>query len=202
METTMSFYSVDVSRTVKSELTIKYECENCGQVSSYRQTYDTSVHESGQTARKSQAEAQNLSKELSLKALESAQEIAKNWKTEGPESFEYHITYENCPNCGYSQSWMQKYLREKQNSQYITSPIGIVSLVLFIWYFAGLESTLSDLVGNLAWLSGIGIWIVSVGIIFFVGKGIQKLLDPNRQFGKVPTINEPIFIWGEPVITK
>ncbi len=198
----MSFYSLDVSRTVKSELTIKYECENCGQVSSYRQTYDTSVHESGQTATKSQAEAQNLSKELSLKALERAQEIAKDWKTKGPESFEYHITYENCPNCGYSQSWMQKYLREKQNSQYITSPIGIVSLGLFIWYFAGLESTLSGLVGDLACLSGIGIWVVSVVIIFFVGTGLKKLVDPNRKFGEVTTKNEPTFIWGEPIITE
>lgn len=198
----MSYYSVDVSCTVEIELTTKYECENCGRVSSYRQTYDTSVNERGQTTRKSKAAAQKLTRELSIKAQKRAKEMGEDWKTEGPESFEYHITYEKCPHCGYSQSWMQKYLRGRQRSKYIKWPFFIVSFAYILWYVNGLESILNGLVGDLAGFNGIVTWAVVAGITYLIGKGILKYTDPNRKFGAVETINEPTFIWGEPIITK
>ena len=194
----MSYYQLDVSRTVKTDLTIKYDCENCGLGSSYTQTYDTSVHESGQTSSKSNAEAHELSKQLSSKAQEFAQEIAEDWKSEGPASFEYHITYEKCPSCGYTQSWMLEYLRERLRSKYIKWPIVIMSFAYIGLYFA-LERTLNDLVGDLATLSAIGVWAAAAFITYLIG---TRFTDPNREFGDVSKVNEPTFIWSEPIITQ
>lgn len=195
----MSHYSVDASRTVKVDLTIKYECEHCGRDTSYTQTYDQSITESGVTSRKSKAEANQLSKELSSKTHKFAQEIAEEWKKEGPTSFEYHIRYEACPNCGYTQSWMQKYLKQRRRSKYLKWPIVIISFAYWLWFFGGrLETILQELVGDMAGPAAFGIWAVLAGLTFLFGR---IFVDPNRKFADVVTVNEPAFLWGDPVIT-
>lgn len=198
----MSFYSVDVSCKVEIGLTTKYECENCGQASSYYQTYDQIVSKSGQTSRKSQTEARSLSKKLSIEAQEYAQELEKDWKKDGPSSFQYHISYEMCPHCGYYQSWMQKHLKDKSFSKYIKWPLLIVSFAWFLLYVNLLERTFLSLVGDYAPTLGIGLWVVLAGITFLIGKYFRNYKDTNRKFKDVDVINEPTFIWGECKITN
>ena len=61
-----------------------------------------------------------------------------------------------------------------------------MAFALFVWYFTDLEYTLNKLVGDLAFLSAIGIWLISAVIFYLIEKGMlslswQQILTGNRQ---------------------
>ncbi len=192
----MSFYHIDISGKIEIDRTVKYECENCGQISSYTQTHLHPINESGQTAGKQSSEAKALTKQLNQKVQRRAQAMINVWSSNKPE---FDLGTEKCPNCGYLQSWMQDERELKAIQRFIVYPIGIMSVILFFsYFFAGnFENRLIDFVRELACLAGFGLWVV-LGIIFFlIGIGLVYLLNPNRKFGEVEKTNEPEILWSE-----
>jgi predicted RNA-binding Zn-ribbon protein involved in translation (DUF1610 family) len=179
------------------DITIKYECENCGLDSSYRETYEETLSEGGQRATK--AAAQELAKDSLIKVQKHAQETAEIWRREGPEDFTYQHTNEKCPNCGYTQSWMLEYLRHTQRLEIITFPILILTLAYLLLWSAYLSNFLNNLFGDFSDPVAIVIWAVAAGIFYLIRK---NSIDPNRDFEDVSQENEPTLIWGEPIITK
>jgi len=182
---------------VKMDRRIEYECENCGQVSSYKQPYGESFSESGQSGGKSQAAARELSRELAQTVQKQANELLKEWKTKKPELLRYGL--EDCPICGYVQSWMDwETIEEKHRSRFVRWPIGIMTIALSIMYFGLFNFDTSEFAPCAV---AIGVWAILYFLISAIGKKIQKSADPNAQFGEVTTINEPIITWDEPKIT-
>jgi hypothetical protein len=195
----VSYYDVRIDYTIKIDGHISYECENCGQTSSTTKTTSTSVYEHGQTAQKRRSQAEELSRELSLKAEQQANQIAQEWGKEKPY---LPLPCEPCPHCGYLQSWMQPASREQQRSRYIKWPIGIMTVIVLFGYIFGGESALRPLVGDAAPPVAIGVWLALAVILYLVGKTLLERLDPNRRFGDVAQRNEPTIVWGEPYIEK
>jgi hypothetical protein len=180
------------------DLTIRYECENCGHHSSYKETYDETLVEGGYKSTK--AAAQELARESSIKVQKLARETAEKWEKEGPESFRVQSTHQKCPNCGYTQSWMVDYLQHTQRVEKIRFPILFGSLAYILALFAfGIHDKAFLYMGDLAGLLEFVIWAAAVGIFYLSRK---KSLDPNREFEDVSKVNEPTIIWGKATITQ
>ena len=175
--------------------TVSYQCENCGGKFSYQDSYsETCSRRDSRIGSPVPASARGkLSKDASAGAIDQMNSKIKS--LDEKESY----GYEECPNCGYTQSWMLKERLEAHSRKLGRA----VALPFFAWIASLIWMYyIYDDVPPKPWLLfSLVVWLIATVLVFFwVLK--KTLQDPNEKFGNVENKYAPTVTWKGPYLVK
>jgi hypothetical protein len=177
-----------ISVSAHAEISVSYECENCGKSSSYTIPIASATYGT---------EGACVPEELQKQVMENvSSQIEYRQKNKDYD-------HKKCSHCGYLQSWML----ESYKSTIAGVPAMIIGTIMFfvmmiyvvkIGSYLGFKQVVEDGLGDLlvmvlqySLLCLIPPFIVG-GIAWLVIRQFAKRANPNRKFGIVKRINEPV----------
>lgn len=181
----MAEYVVKEVCKLKSTKIISYQCENCEGDFSYSITVRADAEKEEWTYRSG---IENTRKKLAEIVYQKAYDELKD----RIEIYKQDDGHEQCPNCGYTQSWM----KSSASASRSCGLIGFLMLIISALLWLGVALLQHKINGILLIASAVILWFFSLIVMFFfVRNNPQK--DPNKSFGEVDRKNTPIITWTE-----
>jgi hypothetical protein len=108
------------------------------------------------------------------------------------EMYKQDDGYENCPNCGYTQSWM----KPSASANRSCGLVGFLMLIISGLLGAGVAGTINERNAFLLIASAVILWILMLLTMFILVARIPQK-DPNKGYGEVERKNKPTVVWSE-----
>ena len=195
----MSYYEVSGSVFARAQRTVSYECENCGQRFSYQFELIKGNTQTENTISTNNDKLNKIVFSLKEKAGPMALETVKNEIKSLDVARDFG--HEECPNCGYLQSWMIKSWA-KINSSEVGKKVQLPSTILtgvFLVLAIVLPIQIPSISYIVSCLLSFTLW--SIGVFIIIRYAMSFANKPNKDFGKVDKENNPTVTWSEPEIS-